>query len=138
MKKRLKEAEKAEKIIKEELEHLKSLLKDLRAKKAISLMYLAAEEVKDEEIRELYNKLSAKFGIDEGAIPIIEDFVRSFVKKFLRKPTVRLREAARNGKIEIIEAVEFLFGGEDYGIPEVKAEEIEKGPSETAVQRNEA
>ncbi len=138
LKRRLKEAEKAEAIIKEELEHLKSLLKDLRAKRAISLMYLAAEEVKDEEIRELFNKLSAKFGIDESAIPIIEDFVKSFVKKFLRKPTVRLRESARNGRIDVIEAVEFLFGGEEYGVSEVKAEEIEKRPSETAIQRNEA
>jgi len=137
LKKRLKEAEKAEKIIKDELENLKELLKDLRAKRAISLMYLTAEEVKDEEVRELYNKLSAKFGIDERAIPIIEDFVRSFVNKFLRKPTVKLREAARNGRLDIIEAVEYLFGGEEYGVSEIETKEIEERSSETVVQRNE-
>ncbi len=136
LKKRLKEAEKAEEIIKEELEHLKALLKDLRARRAISLMYLNAEEIKDEEIRELYNKLSAKFGVDESVIPIIEDFVQSFVKKFLRKPTVRLREAARNGRIDVIRAVEFLFGGEGSGVSEAKAEAVEKGSLEVAVQRD--
>ncbi len=138
LRRRMEEAKKAEEIIAEELEHLKALLKDLRARRAISLMYLTAEEVKDEEIRELYNKLSAKFGVDESAVPIIEDFVKSFVKKFLRKPTVRLRECARNGRMEVIEAVEYLFGGGDYGVSEVEAEEVEKGSSETAVQRNEA
>ena len=138
LRRRMEEAKKAEKIIAEELEHLKDLLKDLRARKAISLMYLAAEDVKDEEIRELYNKLSAKFGLDESAIPIIEDFVRSFVKKFLRNPTVRLREAARNGRMDIIEAVEYLFGGEECGVSEVEVKEVEEGSSETVVQRNEA
>ena len=138
LKRRMEEAKKAEEIIEEELEHLKILLKDLRARRAISLMYLAAESVKDEEIRELYNKLSARFGLDESVIPIIEDFVKSFVKKFLRTPTVRLRECARNGRMEVIEAIEYLFGGEEGGVSEVKAEKVEEGSSETAVQRNEA
>jgi glutamyl-tRNA reductase len=136
LKRRLNEAKKAEEIIKEELEHLKQLLKDLRARKAIGLMYLASEEVKNDEIRELYSKLVAKYGVDEGVIPILEDFVKSFVKKFLRKPTVRLREAARNGNFEVIEAVEYLFGGDGHGISEAKVEEVEERSLETAVQRN--
>ena len=136
LKRRLNEAKKAEEIIKEELEHLKQLLKDLRARKAIGLMYLASEEVKNDEIRELYSKLVARYGVDEGVIPILEDFVNSFVKKFLRKPTVRLREAARNGNFEVIEAVEYLFGGDGYGISETKVEEVEERSLETAVQRN--
>ncbi len=136
LKRRLNEAKKAEEIIKEELEHLKQLLKDLRARKAIGLMYLASEEVKNDEIRELYSKLVARYGVDEGVIPILEDFVNSFVKKFLRKPTVRLREAARNGNFEVIEAVEYLFGGDGYGISEAKVEEVEERSLETAVQRN--
>ncbi len=138
LRRRKEEARKAEEIIKEELEHLKKLLKDLRARRAISLMYTAAEEVKGEEIREFYNKLSARYGVDESVIPVIEDFINSFVKKFLRGPTVRLREAARIGKLDVIEAVEYIFGGGEYGVSKAEAEEAEKGQSEAAVQGDQA
>jgi len=138
LKKRLKEVKKAEEIIKQELENLKNQLKDLKANRAISLMYLECEKIKEEEIRELYNKLAAKYGVDESVIPILEDFINSFIKKFLRKPTVRLREAARNGRTEIIDAIEYLFGGEGHGIPETKVKKAEERSSQTFIQRNKA
>ncbi|AGK60580.1 glutamyl-tRNA reductase [Archaeoglobus sulfaticallidus PM70-1] len=104
----------AEKIIHEEFINLKNAIKEKKANHAISLMYSSAERIKRDEIIELYNKLSAKYGVDETVLPILEGFVNSLVKKYLRLPTMRLREAARNGKPEIIEYVEYLFGGEDF------------------------
>jgi len=99
-------------------------------------MYLECERIKEEEIRELYNKLAAKYGVDESVIPILEDFINSFIKKFLRKPTVRLREAARNGRTEIIDAIEYLFGGDGHGIPETKVEKVEERSPSTSIQRD--
>ncbi|RLI72119.1 glutamyl-tRNA reductase [Archaeoglobales archaeon] len=135
LKKRYDEAKKAEKIVKEELEHLKQMLKDLRANTAISSMYMVAEIVKKDEINELYNKLKSKYGIDESVIPILEDFVNSFIKKFLRQPTVRLRIAARDGKPYVIDAVEYLFGGE-CDVPTNKDEKVKKEKFEVSDTRN--
>jgi glutamyl-tRNA reductase len=132
LKKRMEEAKKAERIISEELDHLKMMLKDIKATSAICSMYSCAEEIKKQEILELYNKLAAKHNIDESILPVLEDFANSFLKKYLRKPTVRLRVAARNGMPEVIEAIEYLFGGEDSELPGIKNEEIKKKHSETS------
>ena len=135
LRKRYNEAKKAEKIIKEELKHLKMMLKDLRANTAISSMYTVAEIVKKDEIRELYNKLKSKYNVDEEVIPILEDFANSFIKKFLRQPTVRLRMAARDRKPYVIDAVEYLFGGV-CDVSANKDEEIKERKSKVFGERN--
>jgi glutamyl-tRNA reductase len=96
-------------------------------------MYSSAERVKREEIIELYNRLSARYNINESILPVLEDFANSLIKKFLRIPTVRLREAARNGRPEIIDYVEYLFGGGDF-VSSNKDEKIEKGKAEGDVE----
>ncbi len=131
LKKRLKEAEKAEKIVKKELDHLMEMLKELKAKNAICMMYSHADYIKNEEVLELYHKLRSRYGIDESALPIIESFAGSLIKKYLRQPTVRIRMAARNGGIDVIDAVEYLFGGDTGGVSEAQNEEIEKDKAET-------
>ena len=136
LKKRLREAKKAEKIIADELAHLKLKLKDIKADSAIHLLYSRAEIVKQEEVLELYNKLKARYQIDESSLPLLESFANSFIKKFLRHPTVRLREAARNGRSEVIEAVHYLFGGEDIEISGFENEEAEKRQLKAPVQRS--
>ncbi len=126
----------AEKIIDDELKNLKNMLKEVRANRAISIMYTSAERIKREEIIELFNKLSSKYGVDESILPVLEEFANSFIKKYLRMPTVRLRMAARNGKPELIDSVEYLFGGDDYGVSLDKNEKIEKGFAETSSKRS--
>ena len=125
LRKRVEKIPLAEKIVEEELMNLKEMLKEVKANSAIGLMYSSAERVKREEILELYNKISAKYGVDESLLPILEEFTNSFIKKFLRLPTIRLREAAKNGKPEIIEYVEYLFGGEGL-VPNYENEKAEK------------
>ncbi len=137
LKRRIEEAKKAEEIIKEEVRHFELMLKDLKANSAISAMYVRAEDVKKDEILELYNKLSAKYGVDESVLPLLEEFASSFVKKFLRLPTVRLRKAAREGKDYILDAVEYVFGGDEF-VSCVKNEETEKGSLETTCARERA
>lgn len=136
LRKRLREAEKAEKIIKEELEDLVNRLKELKARNAICMMYSHAEAIKNDEIIELYNKLHSKYGVDESVLPLLESFANSLIKKFLRKPTVRLREAARNGRPEVVEVVEFLFGGASNGVSKAENEEVEKGQNKAINEGN--
>jgi glutamyl-tRNA reductase len=130
---RLHEVTKAEKIVKEEVEQLQLLLKDIKASIAIASMYSSAEKYKREEIEELYSKLSAKYDVGEDVREMLEDFANSLIKKFLRMPTVRLREAARNGRPYVIDAIEYLFGDED--VSETSDEKVEKRYPETDFQR---
>jgi glutamyl-tRNA reductase len=109
MKKRLGEIKKAERIIKEELEHLKGMLKELSAREVVGGMYRRAEEIKKAEIEELFNKLRSRYGIDEDVIPILEDFVNSFIKKYLHVPTQRIKELARNGNSDVLKVLECIF-----------------------------
>ena len=132
LRRRMKEAEKAEKIVKKELDHLMEMLKELKARNAICMMYSHADYIKNEEILELYHKLKSRYEIDENALPIIESFASSLIKKYLRKPTVRIRMAARNGGIEVIDAVEYLFGGDTDGVSNAQNEKVEKGKAETS------
>uniref|UniRef100_A0A7C3UGW2 Glutamyl-tRNA reductase n=1 Tax=Geoglobus ahangari TaxID=113653 RepID=A0A7C3UGW2_9EURY len=125
LRKRLNEAKKAEKIVKEEVKVLLKQIKELRAKKAVRQMYTLAQSVKEEEIKELFNKLKAKYGVGEDVLPLLDSFAESFIKKFLRMPTVRIKEAARNGNSSIIEVAEFLFGGA-HNVPEGEDEKTEK------------
>lgn len=126
LKKRMDEVIKAEKIIAEEVEQLKLLMKDINARSAIAAMYSLAEKYVDEEIEELYSKLAAKYDIDLEVREILEDFANSLIKKFLREPTVRLREAARKEKNYIIESVKYLFGDGNGRIPKIEIEKTEK------------
>ncbi len=136
LRKRIKEVKKAEKIVKEELEHLKKMLKELNAREAISVMYKRAEEIKRVEIRELYNKLHSRYGIGCDVIPILEDFLNSFIKKYLSLPTQRLKEFARDGNFEILRTVDYLFGGDEL-VSKVENEKVEKGSYTISVQRDE-
>jgi len=138
LRKRLKEAKRAEKIIASELEHLKIMLDEMKADSAISAMYSRAEQVKKEEVLELYNKLAARYGVDESALPVLEEFANSFIKKYLRTPTIRLRMAARSGNESLVEASEYLFGGEELGVSRAEDEKTEKGLVKTTCQRKQA
>ena len=109
MKKRLKEIKNAEIIIKEELKLLKGMLKELNAKEVIRCMYERAEEIKKVEIEELFNKLRSRYGIGEDVIPILEDFVNSFVKKYLHIPTQRIKELAKNCDTNTLKILEHIF-----------------------------
>lgn len=138
LRKRLKEAKKAEEIIKEELENLVERLKELKARNAICMMYTHADYIKNEEIIEFYNKLSSRYGVNEDVLPMIESFANSLIKKFLRKPTVRIRRAARNGNSEVIEAVEYLFGGGSNGVSRFENEKVEERQAETPAKGEQA
>jgi len=108
--KRMEKIPLAEKIIEDELDKLMRKIEEMRVERTVALMYLNAERVKKEEMEELYTKLSRKYNIDERVFPVLEDFINSFIKKYLRGPTVKLKKAVRDGNVDVINAVEYLFG----------------------------
>lgn len=126
---RLSEVKKAEEIIEKELTHFKLYLKELEAKRAIDAMYSLAAKFIEEEIDELCAKLE-KFGVNGNVKPVIRAFAISLIKKFLSKPTERLKIAARNGDAEIIDAIAEVFGD---GLSRIENEKIEKRKSKSAV-----
>jgi len=136
LRKRLNEAKKAEKIVKEEVENLLLKLKELKARKAIHVIYKRAESIKNEEALELYKKLKTRYDIDDDALELIESFANSLIKKFLHEPTVKIKSAAINGNSHLVEAVEYLFGGGGSGVSKGKIEKAENGEAEKLVQRN--
>lgn len=124
MKKRELEIKRAEEIIEEEIEQFRVYLKDLEAKKAINAMYSLAGKFVDEEVEELYQKLS-KLGLNEEVKPMLRAFAISLIKKFLSEPTLRLKHAARNGDLELINAILKVFG--DGNVPECSDEKTAEG-----------
>ncbi|MDI9645558.1 MAG: glutamyl-tRNA reductase [Archaeoglobales archaeon] len=108
-KKRIKEVEFAEKIVEEELEHLKVIIKELSIKTAVASMYRLASKYFDEEVEELFAKLSAKYKLEEQDKKMFYDFANSLIKKFLYIPTLKLKEAAKNGNPHLADVVQYLF-----------------------------
>lgn len=108
LKLRLSEVKKAEEIIERELSQFKVYLKELEAKKAIDAMYSLAGKFIDQEVDELCAELE-KFGVNGNVRPMIKSFAISLIKKFLSEPTQRLKIAARNGDLELINAVFEVF-----------------------------
>jgi len=123
---RLKEAKRAEEIIKEELEHLIDLLKERKVDELISDIYLRADRVKNEEIVELYNRLRARYNVGEDILPIIEAFANSLIRKLFHPAVKKLRYAARNDSEDLIRVAEQLFSGGDFSVSEKENEEIEE------------
>ncbi len=123
---RLKEAKKAEDIIKKELAHLIELLKEKEVDELISDIYLRADRLKNEEIVELYNKLKSKYDVGEEILPTIEAFADSLIRKLLHPAVMKLRYAARNDSKDLIKVAEHLFSGGDYSVSKKKNEEIEE------------
>jgi len=136
LRRRLKEVEKAEKIIEDELRQLVESLKALKARRAIRAMYRRAEAVKREEILEAYNKLKAKYNIDSSVMEILENFANSLIKKFLSYPTFKLKEFAKEGKLELLSVFESVFGGDGY-VPNYEIEKTEIGEVEKTCERDE-
>ncbi len=135
LRRRLREVRSAEKIIEEELNQLEENLKALRAKRAISAMYKRANDIKREEVIEAYNKLKARYNVDEGAIEILDSFANSLVKKFLSLPTLKLKEFAKEGRMDALKLFECAFGGDGF-VSSSKNEEIETREIEKTCKRS--
>ncbi|MEM2176632.1 MAG: glutamyl-tRNA reductase [Archaeoglobaceae archaeon] len=130
LRKRLDEVRKAEEIIEKELEQFKNYLQDLKAQRAISAMYSLAGKYIEEEVEELQSELE-KLGFRDNVKPILRAFAFSLIKKFLSRPSMNLKKAAREGDFAVINAVLKVFG--DGNVPGCENEKAEKGESERSL-----
>ena len=110
---RQKEAEKAEKIIAEELETFVKWQASLDSVPTIRALREKAEEIKKEEIDKLFHKLS---GIGEKEREAIEYMATALVNKLIHPPTAALKEDSENRDL-LVAAVRKLYGidGEKNG-----------------------
>jgi glutamyl-tRNA reductase len=112
---RLAEAEKAKKIIFEELERFERQLARLFVEPMVSEIYRNAEAIRQKELGRAVRKMGEK---DERKIMIMDRFSRELVERILQVPIEQLREAALKNNSSLLSAAEELFG--------LKAEKGEK------------
>jgi glutamyl-tRNA reductase len=109
---RKKEAEKAEKIISEEVEKFLKWVNSLDSVPVIVALRNRAEELKRAELERLLNRLN---GIDEKQRKAIEYTISSVVNKLIHPPTVALKEDTEDRDV-MIAMIKKLYGLEENDI----------------------
>jgi len=103
---RQKEAEKAEKIIEEELETFLKWQSSLDSVPTIIALREKAEEIKKEELDKLFHKIQ---GIGEKEKEAIEYMATALTNKLIHPPTAALKEDSEN-KDALVAAIRRLYG----------------------------
>jgi glutamyl-tRNA reductase len=103
---RQKEAEKAERIVEEEIETFLKWQSSLDAVPAIIALREKAEEIKKEELDRLLNKIP---GIGENERKAIEYMATAIINKLIHPPTVALKEDSEDKEM-MIAAIKRLYG----------------------------
>jgi glutamyl-tRNA reductase len=107
---RKKEAEKAEKIIEEEIEPFLKWLASLDSVPTIVALREKAEEIKREEFEKLMNKFP---DMEEGQKKAIEYMASAIMNKLIHPPTVALKEDPEDKDL-MIAIIKKLYGIEEY------------------------
>ena len=100
------EAEKAEKIIDEEVEKFIRWMSSLDSVPTIIALRQKAEEIKAEELEKLKGRLS---GLDEEKLKAVEYMAAAIINKLIHPPTVALKEDTED-KDELIAMIKKLYG----------------------------
>ncbi len=100
------EIKSAEKIIADELTSFEGRMKEMRADDLLGRLYLKINDLKEREVRKAANRLASGA---EPAEAVLADFADAITSKFLADPTETLKEASRQGDLEMFEIVEELF-----------------------------
>jgi glutamyl-tRNA reductase len=103
---RQKEAEKAERIVEEEIETFLKWQSSLDAVPVIIALREKAEEIKKEELNRLLNKIP---GIGENEKKAIEYMAAAIINKLIHQPTVALKEDSEDNDM-MIAAIKRLYG----------------------------
>jgi len=103
---RQKEAEKAEKIIDEEVETFLKWLASLDSVPTIRALRARAEEIKSEELSKLLHKMT---DIDEQEKDAIEYMATALMNKLIHPPTAALKESTED-KESIVALIQKLYG----------------------------
>jgi len=103
---RHKEIEKAEKIIKKELENLNIILKYKLSEPVISSLCNEVEDIRCEELEKAFKLIG---DLNEKKQLIINNLTQVLVKRILFQPILNLRKAAINNNLNLIKDAQKLF-----------------------------
>ncbi len=103
---RKKEAMKAEEIVKEEILVFDKWVQSLNAVPTIVALRKAAEEIKDDELKKLLNRIDS---LDENERKAIESMANSIINKLIHPPTTALKENNEDRDI-LINTINRLYG----------------------------
>lgn len=99
----------AERIIAEETERFWQWLAGLQAVPVLTRVRTEMERLRQEEVA----AAARQHALSDSQRDTLEHFSRTLMNRFLHAPTVRLREAAGNGRgLGIVDAARYLFGVE--------------------------
>jgi glutamyl-tRNA reductase len=105
---RMREAEKAEGIIAEEMAAFESWLEGMEVVPTLAAMRAKAEAVRQQELEKAIKRLG---GLSEKELKTIDALTCSIVNKMLHDPTSRLKNVAtEKDGYEYVEAARFLYG----------------------------
>ncbi len=108
LKKRLNEVEKAEKIVEEEFERLRKMVKKLSVEPLIKALNKKFENVRIQEIERACSFLEHINSTNEIK-PVLEDLSRAIIRKSVHQVIQTIRKAAENDQNEIVEAAKLIF-----------------------------
>jgi glutamyl-tRNA reductase len=101
----------AERVIEQEVESYWSWLAGLATVPVLTEFRAHMDGLRDREVKQLLQRLDH---LPHGDRETIEHFSRALMNKFMHEPSVRLRDAAANGRgLGIVDAVRYLFALED-------------------------
>jgi glutamyl-tRNA reductase len=103
---RKKEAEKAERIIDEEVEKFTKWMSSLDSVPTIVALRQKAEEIKNDELEKFKNRFSQ---VDKDMMKAVEYMATAIINKLIHPPTVALKED-REDKDELIATIKKLYG----------------------------
>lgn len=113
LKERQREAQKAEKIVEEEVREFLGWLATLDVVPTIKELNRMAQEIKEAELEKALRRLN---GLDEDQIEVVKALAHGIVNKMLHKPIVKVKEAAAKKRgYRYVVALRYLFGLDESG-----------------------
>ncbi len=104
---RLKEAEKARRIVDEEVKKFIARTREVDINDLLGELYSAVRRIVEEEYEELLHEFSRR---GEFTQDLKEGFINSLVKKLMHVPATRIKQAAREGKLsEVADIMRMVF-----------------------------
>jgi glutamyl-tRNA reductase len=108
---RMREAERAEVIIEEEIRQFEQWLESMEVVPTVAAMRARAEAIRQTELEKALRRMG---GLSEKEVKTIEALTSSIVNKMLHEPTSRLKDAAtEKDAIAFVDAARYLYGLEE-------------------------
>jgi glutamyl-tRNA reductase len=107
------EVTQVERIIEEELAHMKKAYKRQRADHVIGDLYYRTDSLRSAELEKAFSRLASHGSLNDVQRSILSEFSRSLTSKILAVPTRQLRLAAEKGDDQYINAAKELFALEE-------------------------